>query len=62
MGDIFSKKSNTLIKRLSETLLRQIGDHRKCPHCNKGFVPNDVTSEMARIVYKEMFDENKKGT
>jgi hypothetical protein len=41
--------------KLRRVLARQVGDTRACPHCQKGFVPDDQTSKDAFDIYCELF-------
>lgn len=43
-----------MIKRIMSVLLRQIGDHRRCPHCLGIFVPNDSTAKAAHDLWREL--------
>ena len=56
---LFNEKNKTIMAKLGEALLRQVGDHRKCPHCNESFMPCDKTSDMAYAVYKELFGDKE---
>lgn len=35
-------------------LLKQVVDHRLCPHCKKTFIPDDLTAEIARELLAEL--------
>lgn len=41
-------------------LLRQIGNHRRCQHCNEAFIPNDSTSNEALELYTKLYNLNLK--
>lgn len=41
-------------------LLRQIGNHRQCQHCNETFIPNDSTSNEALELYTKLYNLNLK--
>lgn len=44
-----------LHNRIKKVLLSSVGDTRLCPHCNRHFVPADVTARDAWDLYFEMF-------
>lgn len=44
----------TLYQKILLVLIRQVGDHRYCPHCNKSFIPNDTTTGEALDLVKEI--------
>lgn len=44
------------IENILAVLIRQVGDHRECPHCHKAFIPNDRTAKEALKAVKELED------
>jgi hypothetical protein len=51
--------SRSLLEKLRKVLIRQIGDARLCPHCNKSFIPIDITANEALDIYKILFLKEK---
>ena len=47
--------STALMERLRGVLMRSIGDTRWCPHCRKGFAPEDRTSTDVWSLYCALF-------
>jgi hypothetical protein len=35
-------------------LIHDVGDNRFCPHCKKGFVPDDRTSQDAHSLFRRI--------
>jgi len=44
-------------KELLKILVRQIGDIRVCPYCQRTFIPNDSTSREALEYYVKIKDK-----
>jgi hypothetical protein len=47
--------SRGLLARIRRVLIAQVGDHRQCPHCGKGFIPRDPTADEAWALLVTMF-------
>lgn len=40
------------IKHIKQTLLRQVGDTRRCPCCGETYIPEDTTAREAMQMYR----------
>lgn len=50
-----------LLKEILEVLVHCIGDHRRCPNCGYGFIPDDLAQYDAVNLMKKLKDMKPHG-
>ena len=54
------KIKKKLVKEIISVLIRNVGNGRICPHCDKAFIPVDETSKNSLAVYNKLKERMRK--